>query len=264
VHTKKIILLLCFFLPGFSSVFAAQYKLAVQPVLPAAEIRKNYKPLADYLSAKSGHEIVILTHRNFLTYWEKMKKWKNFDLVLDAAHFTDFRVQRKKYRVIAKFPDTVSFTVVTNEDNFVFEMEELVLRKVATMASPGLGAIRMAAMFPNPVRLPVYVQATDSVDAVNKLLTGKVVAAIIPTPLVGNYGSLNTVLTTDPVPHMGFSVSPDVPNDVVEKIRIALIEAKTTKEGKKMLVDMNIEKFSPATNEIYKGYAELLEGVFGY
>ena len=51
-----------------------------------------------------------------------MQKGKDMHFVLDAAHFTDYRVQRKDYKVLAKLPDTVSFSVVTSEDNFVFDI----------------------------------------------------------------------------------------------------------------------------------------------
>jgi phosphonate transport system substrate-binding protein len=243
---------------------AAHYLLSVQPVLPADQVRQSYAPLASYLSAKTGHTFSIKTYRNFLTYWARMQKAKDMHFILDAAHFTDFRVQRKNYRVLVKLPDTVSFTVVTGEENFIFEMDELISRKIATMAAPGMGAVRLSSMFPNPVRLPFYVEASNSVDAVNKVLDGAVDAAIIPSPLVGNYANLNSVISTDPVPHMALSASPEVPDEVSLAVKQALLDAANTPEGKKMLADMNIEYFEDATEEVYAGYAELLDGVFGY
>jgi hypothetical protein len=193
-----------------------------------------------------------------------MKKSKDIHFVLDAAHFTDFRIQRKGYSPIVKLPNTVSFTVVTNEDNFVFEMEELISKRIATMSSPSLGAVRLNEMFPNPVRLPFYIQVTNSIDAVNKVLDGSVDAAIIPSPLVGNYDNLNSVTSTDPVPHMALSASPEVPEAVSLAVKKALLEAPGTAEGKQMLSDMNIEEFQDADQDVYAGYADLLEGVFGY
>ena len=247
-----------------ATAVAAHYYIAIQPVLPAAQIEKAYEPLARYLSDKTGHEFSIKSYRNFLTYWARMQKAENMDFVLDAAHFTDFRVQRKNYRILAKFPDTVSFTVVTGEDNFVFEMEELISKRIATMASPGMGAIRLIDMFPNPVRLPFYIEASNSVDAVNRVLDGKVDAAIIPSPLVGNYDGLNTVVSTEPVPHMAMSASPDVPEDVALAVKKALLEASKSPQGKKMLEKVNIEYFEDADARLYAGYAEMLQDVFGY
>lgn len=245
-------------------LFAYEYNLVVQPVLSEQDIRKNYQPLAEYLASQTGHTFTIKTHKNFFTYWERMKKAKGFDFVLDAAHFTDFRVQRQNYTVLAKFPDTVSFTVVSNEDNLVFDMEELISKKIATMASPGLGAIRLNSMFPNPARLPYFIQIPNSNEAAVKVLNAEVDAAIIPTPMVSLYSDLNTILSTEPVPHMALSAASHIPADVIKQVKQALLGAKDMPAGKKMLSRLNIASFEPATNSLYHGYAELLDGVFGY
>jgi hypothetical protein len=247
-----------------TSAHAEKYFISVQPILPADQIEMNYQPLADYLSQATGHQFEIKAYRNFLTYWIKMKKAKDMDFVLDAAHFTDYRIQKKEYRPLVKLPDTVSMTVITGEDEFVFEMEELVSKKIATMASPGMGSVRLNQMFPNPVRQPFYIEASDSVDAVNRVLDQSVVAAIIPSPLVQNYSNVNTVVTTEPVPHMAMSASPDVPQDVSDKVRDALVNAGKTAKGKAMLEALNVERFDATDAQTYAGYATLLEDMFGY
>ena len=43
-----------------------------------------------------------------------------------------------------------------------------------------------------------------------------------------------------------------------------LIQAKDTPAGQKMLEEMNIEYFEEANEQMYSGYADLLEGTFGY
>ena len=250
---------------GFlTNAYAEKYFISVQPVLPPNQIQMNYQPLAEYLSETTGHQFEIRAYRNFLTYWIKMKKAKEMDFVLDAAHFTDYRIQKMDYRPLVKLPDTVSMTVITGEDEFVFEMEELISKKIATMASPGMGSVRLNQMFPNPVRQPFYIESTDSVDAVNRVLDGKVAAAIIPSPLVQNYSNVNTVITTEPVPHMAMSASPGVPAEVSDKVRDALIDASKTAKGKAMLEALNIERFDATDAQTYAGYGELLEDMFGY
>jgi hypothetical protein len=259
---QSIFTLLLFVASGASS--AANYFISVQPVLPPDQIKQSYTPLARYLTEKTGHTFSIKTYRNFLTYWARMQKASDMHFILDAAHFTDYRVQRKGYKVLAKFPDTVSFTVVTGEKNFIFEMEELISKKIATMASPGMGAVRLHGMFHNPVRLPFYIEASDSVDAVQKVIDGHADAAIIPSPLVGNYESLNSVISTEPVPHMAMSASPEMPDEVVLAVKQALLDATETPAGRKMLEDMRIEYFEDADAGVYAGYSQLLEGMFGY
>jgi len=269
VNTLSSVLFLFIFLStalGYSSESqAAEYTLAIQPILPQKELKKRYQPLADYLSKETGHTITITTQRNFLFYWTKMRRGKKgFDLVLDAAHFTDYRIKALDYTVLAKLPDTVSFSIVTREDNFIMDAEELIGLKTATMPSPSLGSLRLEELFTNPMRIPIFVWETNTTVAVKKIISGEVDAAIIPTRLASTYDNLNIVMTTEPVPHMGLSASPTVPADVAAKIRQSLVNANTTENGKKMLAALKLDNFVPANSETYDGYSDLLKEVFGY
>ena len=261
-NLHKILIMLSLFV--FADVSAQEYTLSIQPTLPKDSVMKSYQPLADYLSKQTGHEIKIKAYRNFFTYWQKMKNTDDFDFVLDAAHFTDYRIWNNNYSVLAKVPNTVSFSVVTRDDVLIFDMDELVLEKIATMTSPGLGGIRLYEIFHNPTRLPIQVTVNDSSEAVNAVAEGKALAAIIPTPLVNNYDFLNTVMTTQSIPHMAFSASPNVPEVVQRDIQNALLKARNSKEGQKMLKQINLEKFEPTSHEDYEGYSNLLKGLFGY
>ncbi len=244
---------------------AEEYSLVIQPILPEKILIENYQPLADYLSEATGHTIKISTHRNFLYYWTKMRKGEpGFDLVLDAAHFTDYRVKTQGYKVLAKLPDTVSFSIVTSEDSFILDVEELIGLRIATMPSPSLGSLRLEAMFPNPMRIPIFIWETNTTVAINNLLSGDIDAAIIPTRLASTYNNLNIVMSTEPVPHMALSASPDVPAELAETIRKALVNAGDTVQGKKMLGELKLDHFEAADESIYDGYADLLKEVFGF
>ena len=266
--TKYSLLFLFIFLSTLydaSKSQAAEYSLAIQPILPQQQLKKNFQPLADYLSKETGHTIFITTQRNFLFYWTKMRKGKKgFDLVLDAAHFTDYRIKTQGYTVLAKLPDTVSFSIVTRYDNFILDEEELIGLRVATMPSPSLGSLRLEELFPNPMRIPFYVWERNTTVAVEKITSGEIDAAIIPTRLASTYNNLNIMMTTEPVPHMGLSASPDVPADVAKRIQQALLNASNTESGRKMLATLKVDNFEAASSETYDGYAELLKEVFGY
>lgn len=259
------LILLTFLLMGTSlSTSAGTLNLVVQPILPAKRTVTFYKPLADYLSAKTGETITIVAAANFMAYWETMKKNEQYDLILDAAHFTDYRIKKMGYKVLAKVPDKVSYSLVTAEDQLILEPNELIGKRIAIISSPSLGAIRLDHMYPNVLRQPVIVETSNSQEAIEKVLSGKAVGAVVPTPIASQYTNLNTVTTTPQVPHMAFSVSQKVSVNIAAMLKKALLEAADDPSGKKMLEAINFPGFVDANNEIYAGHAELLDGVWGY
>lgn len=247
----------------FSAVHAETFNLVVQPIQSQKVTRESYQPLADFLSKATGQDIKIVTAINFVAYWQGMRKDK-YDLVLDAAHLTDWRIKKKKFIPLAKINSVVSFTLVTHVDNPILGPEELIGKRVAVLSSPSMGAVRLAELFPNPLRQPVIVNVDDAQQAVKKIQEGKAVAAIIPSRMVGGFSFLNTVQSTAQVPHMALSASGKVPPEVRDNIRKALINAKNSPEGKKMLDALNLEGFEAASSKTYDGYSKLLKGVFGY
>ncbi len=251
-------LLAAIFLLFFQSLQAAEWFLSVQPVLSKKRIEQAYRPLAEYLSRQTGETIRIRAHRNFIAYWASLQKMDGFDFVLDAAHFTDYRLQHMGYHLLARLPDTVSFSLVTRDDKLVFDVEELIAHRVASLSPPSVGALRLLQWFPDPMRQPRMVYVNDSEEAVQQVIDGKVDAAMIPTALVPRYDNLNTVRTTQPLPHMGFSASPDVPKPLRYQVAQALQRASRITAGKKMLQQLNFPAFIAASPKDYMGHARLL------
>lgn len=258
------VLLVLLFLGSADAQEARPLRLGIQPVLPPQQTVRAWQPLADYLGKATGQSVQIVPSRNFFTFWERLKKGDQFDLVLTGAHLTDFLVQRMDYRPLARIPGQVSYTLVTGQDTLIFDPNELVGKRIASLGSPSLGALRVAELFPNPMRQPTIVEVPDSESAVKAVQEGRAVAAIIPTPLVQQYPDLNTVTTTTPVPHIALSASPEVPEAQFEKMRQALLQASATEPGRQMLERINMPGFVPAGAETYEGYSRLLQGVWGY
>ena len=240
----------------------------IQPILNEEQTRKAYQPLADYLGKIAGKRVVIRTLPNFVAYWETMRLVNAYDLVLDAAHFTDYRIQKLGFKVLAKIPDTVSYSLIVGSGTLVIDPIELIGKTVATPGAPSVGAARLNAMYPNPVRQPVIVDSGTAEEGIQMLVKNKVQAAIVPTPLVSQQmaqgGGISVVVTTDPIPHIALSAAPRLNADVRDKIRAALVSASNTEDGKKMLKDINFERFDPANDKIYAGQGILLKEYWGY
>jgi len=258
---RAVMMILCL---AATTAQAATYTFVVQPILPPDKTIQAFTPLTDYLSKKTGHTIKLVTSLNFLSYWQSMKRPGTYDFILDAAHLTDYRLKRMNYTVLAKRADAVSYTLVTGENADVLDPEELIGKSLATIGSPSLGMLRLEEMFPNPLRQPVIVEVNNSLDSIQKVLDGKATAAIVPTPMVGGFPDLLTIVTTEQVPHTAISAAPNVPADVRAAVRKALIDASKTAEGQEMLTKINFPSFEATTPAAYEGFAGLLEGVWGY
>ena len=260
-HSTLKNLIFVTFIIGFSSQsFAEEYSFIVQPIMTPEKTKKIYKPLAEYLSKQTGHNIKIVTERNFLTYWYKMKKGK-YDLILDAAHFTDFRIDHLNYSVLAKIPNTVSFSLITNSKNMVFDQSELIGKTLATLPPPTIGAANLHKIFPSATRQPVIITTKSVEEAIKAVQSGKYYSALVPTPLINNVKGLHVVTTTEPIPHMAVSSSDKINTELQTKIKNALVNAKNTPSGKLLLKNLGISAFNPTTADTYKGYKEYLAGM---
>ena len=260
---RRCVILLAIILSHSIPAYAETYSLIVQPILPSTETAKAYAPLIDYLSKQTGHKFELKTSPNFLAYWQDMKKGQ-FDFVMDAAHLTDYKIKKLGYTPLAKVLDVVSFSLVTGPDVLVFEASELVGKPVASLASPSRGALIIEQLFTHPIRQPVLIEVKDAQEAVEKVLDGEAVGAVIPSPLVGAFEGLNVVSTTEQWPHVALSAARSVPKDVTDKVKKAMINAANTPEGQAMLDAVNFPGFENATPEIYGGYSDILKSAWGY
>jgi len=265
ITSKKLLVISCvLFISLFCSTsFAKQYSFIVQPIYAPEKMVTLYKPLVQYLKEETGHSFSVVTSRSFISYWEKMKKGQ-YDLILDAAHFTDYRINRLNYSVLVKVPSTESYSLVTNSSTKISDTKNLIGKKLVTLPSPSLSGVHLARMFPNPAQQPDIKGANSAESALKALQKGQYFAALIPTSLLAKAENINTVNTSIAMPRMAISASPKINKDVQEKIRAALIRASTTAKGKKMLSALQIPAFAATDAKTYQGYGKLLAGVWGY
>lgn len=238
-------------------------RLVIQPIQSEQRTREIFRPMADYFEHLTGQKVEIITYPNFISYWMETQKPDSYDIAFDAAHFIDYRDKNMDYTVLAKQPGIISISLIVAEDALVFEAEELVGKKIATLGPPSIPAARIDEIFDNPVRQPTVIEGSDSAHVMSMLLSGEVDAAMLPTPLVSAQmsgdGGIATVLTTETIPGMGVSVSPNISAEIREKLHKGLVEAEKTPEGRKMLEETKLNPFEKTTNQEYFGFSELLD-----
>jgi phosphonate transport system substrate-binding protein len=253
---------LLFTLVFFSSV-ASAYELAIMPVRSKALTEKLYQPLADYLSKATGKPIHLKTYNNFVNYWQDMRDGK-LDIVLDAAHFVDYRAKQKEHQVLVKLKDKVSFSLVSSEDLAILEPAELIGKPIACLPPPSRGNLEIDSFFKNPIRQPRKVEVKSYEEAVMLLEQGKVQAAVIPTPMLNAFPNLMVIDSTDLWPHMAMTASANVPTEVKSAIAKALLGMEKDMQGNEALANSGLTGFEPADHSLYDGYSKALSTYGNY
>ena len=242
--------------------------LLIQPVLSEAETRATYQPLADYIAAAAGRPCQIRTAPNFLAYWDIVRRNRGYDLVLDDAHFTAYRLQKQGFQLLVKAPGMLSYSLVTTRDQRVLDPMDLAGKTIASLGPPSLGLARLQALFPNPLRQPAVVEVANAAEGMQALLTARVQAAILPTPIVQEHVArgdpIALVTATEPVPQAALSAAPGVDPAIRAKIRTALLGARHHAAGREALHALGFTRFEPATSDLYAGYARVLRDYWGY
>ena len=242
--------------------------LGVAPLLNEAETRIQFQPLCHYLSVAASLPCRVSTRPNFLLYWENMRRGKEYNLILDDAHFTDYRAQKMGYKVLAKIPDTVTYSLIVPRTAKIHDPARLVGRRIATLGIPSMGAAQLNGLFTQPSKQPIPVEVDSTEEGFNLLRDGKVMAAIMPTPLVREEimrgAPFRALLSTAPIPHMGISAAPEISPELQKVLRLALLNAHKTDTGRAMLTRIGLERFDPANATVYAGQGRILKEYWGY
>jgi hypothetical protein len=234
--------------------------LLIQPIQREDVTRRAFQPLLEQFEQATGRRFVIATTPNFLAHWQTVRRNVGFDLVLDDAHFTDYRVQKFGFHVLAKVPGMSSYSLATARGTRLRSPLDLAGKKVASFGPPSIGATRLSAMFPNPARRPAIIEVASSTDGLSLLEQGKVTAVMLPTAALTDH--VNVISTAEPSPNMALSISPRIDPRTREKIRAALLRPGG--------VDSNLQReagiggFESTDAAYYAGQSRILRDFWGY
>ena len=267
-RNAAVALLLVWLMSGAVRAEVSELVLGVAPLLDEAETRAQFQPLCNYLANITRLPCRVGTTPNFLSYWETMRQGKDYNLILDEAHFTDYRTQKMNYTVLAKIPDTVTYSLIVPRTAKWNDPARLAGRRIATLGIPSMGAAQLNGLFPKATKQPIPVEVDSAADGFALLHNARVAAAILPTPLVREEivrgAPLRVLLSTVPLPHMAVSAAPDIGPELRRTLRQALLNAHKSDAGRAMLANLGIARFDPANATVYKGQARVLQEYWGY
>lgn len=244
---------------------AAEYTFRIEPANPPDQISATYAPLMAYLKKATGADFKLETAKNYHNYWRDVLGGAKADFAFDEAHLTDYRIQHAHFEPLVHTAEPTSYVLVSNIELDKKGLNGLVGHKIITMSAPSLGYATLLEFYPNPVLQPDIASiATSWRDAVDRVFGGEADAAIIPAFLKETYPNLTPVKTSKEFPGQCVSASPDVPADVKEKVKDALLKLDPDSDAAKLLFEIGVTKFVPASAAEYAGAEQTLKNFIGY
>ena len=245
---------------------AAEFTFAVEPSYRPDRAAEIYKPLLDYLDKSTGQHFTLVTSRNYHFYWRDIHSTTKTAFALDEAHFADYRIVHENYVPLVRAAEPTSYSLVASEPDIAAKGQQgLVGHSIITMPSPSLGYVLLLQLYSSPVSQP-DIRSTAGAwrDAIDSVFGGDVDAAIIPTWLKSQYPNLIAVKTTRQFAGPCVSAGAQVPDEVRQKVRDALLKLDTDEETAKVLIELGVSKFVAASAKDYANSEKLLKTYIGY
>lgn len=244
---------------------AAEYTFRIEPAFPPERVNEIYAPLMKYLDKATGQHFKLEAARNYHYYWRDITSGTKTDFAFDEAHLTDYRIQHQHFVPLVRTAEPTGYTLVSNIDIADKGLNALVGHTIVTMSAPSLGYSLLLEFYPNPVLEPnIKTTATSWRDAVDRVFAGEADAAMIPNALKDQYPNLTPVKATREFPGQCVTASTDVPAELRDKVKQALLDLSSDANASQVLLDLGISKFVPATAKEYSGDEQILKNELGY
>lgn len=263
---RLVVACLCAALLG-TSAQAAEYRFTPEPAYTPAAAEEIYKPLLEYLSKATGEKFVLTPATNYSSYWRNILKPDQTDFSYDEAQFADYRINHLGFIPLVRRSQPTTYSLLANPDFEGETPKALLSSRVATMPVPSLGYAVLMQVFPDPVQQPeISSSSTSWRDCLDMFNSGEAQAMVFPTWMLETYGnpSMIPLYTSREFSGPAILASPNVPEDVRNKVRDALLDVEGAPELGELLLELGITKFVSAEPKDYAGEQKMLSGFYGY
>jgi ABC-type phosphate/phosphonate transport system substrate-binding protein len=250
---------------GAGAARAADLKLMVEPFYTPERAAEVYQPLIAYLNSATGHNIELVTSRNYHFFWRDVRQNVAVDLMLAEPPITDFRVRRFQAEPLVRMAEPTSYTLLASDQIENPTLDSLVGRSIVTMPSPSLGFALLLEFYPNPVAQPNMLSSASSWrDGIEIVFAGEADATIVPTWLKDQYPNLLPVRTSREFPGIALSASAGLDPAVRQSITDALLKLHEDPSVYEVLNELGITRFGATSAAEYAGAEQMLREFYGY
>lgn len=237
--------------------------LLVAPDFTPERAELIYRPLIDYLNDVGGLDIELVVARNYHRYWLDARRNETPPLVFEESHIAAWRMQEFGYEPLVATAQPQTYSLLTTGALADEPLSAFIGSSISSLPSPSLGYLVLARWYPNPLQQPlIQSTATSWLDAVEMVFSAEAQAAVAPANLAARYPNLYPVATSAELPGPTLSASPEVPEDVRQRLIEALTTLHENTEHHAALFELDIDRFERADPERYEGLEEWLASIF--
>lgn len=235
--------------------------LGVMPSLPPTKLFMKYQPLADYLTKKSGIPVTISTAPSFQEYIVRLQNGE-YELILPNPYQYIMVSKTLGYTPLAKVRG-VPFQglIVVRKDSGISNVADLKGKKIAYPDPSALAAtmqvrayLKRQGIDPERDTMESYAASQDSVilGVYQRLFDA---AGTWPEALDAMPDDirreLKVLAETETLPHRPIAVRGDVPSDLADKVKDALLLIGNDPEGQNILASLGYKGFEEASDSDY-------------
>jgi len=278
--------LVCFFsLPSAfaqaaqGEVVSNELRLGVFPRRSSQATQKIFRPLVDELSAKLGARVVLETTHDFASFWDNVVNQR-----YDIVHYNQYHYIRshKKlgYDVIAMNEEfgrtTISGSIDVRRDSNIKSVQDLKGQKIVFGGGP---KAMMSYIMPTYLLRQAGLKTGDYQEEFAKTPPNAILSTyfkqsqaagvgdiVLQLPSVKskcNTAKLKHLVISEPVAHLPWAVSGNIPVKLRANIQSVLIDMAKTSNGQKILKKAKLTGLSIATDEDYNRHRQITFDVLG-
>ena len=144
-----------------TAVFSAEsYILTSPPRETLEDGKKQYVPIAEYLTKETGQKFTYEHPGDWLSYTKNMKN-DYYDVILDGPHFISWRVAMLEHTPVARFSGSLVFMLFVKKDDAASTINDLTGNLICGLAPPNMATLSVQAEFDNPMRQPLILEVTN-------------------------------------------------------------------------------------------------------
>lgn len=249
------------------------YRLAVHPLHNPTKLLAAYQPLAERLQRElPGVRVEVEASRDYQDFERKFRA-RGPELLLPNPWQT-LEAMKQGYSVLAMAGDAEDFhgIFLVRRDSGITEPEQLRGRVVAYPSPTALAACIMPQYWLHQRGIDVnrdldnrYVGSQES--AIMNAYLGQAAAGVTWSPPWRGFqkarpqeaAELTVAWQTPPLLNNSFMVRDDVPGDLSQALRRALLALDQDAEGRAVLAGMETARFHPATDTDYGAVRDYIE-----